>query len=238
MIAMASNPVEILLIVLVFGVAAVVGVIINAVLKARAEWRAERSRLRGLRDLTARLGFESFSPERDDQFTRSWDFLPRLTHVGEDHYAFNILRGAYHDQSLFIFDFNYTTGGSKNRQDHVATMLLLVFKNVFPHLVIGPETFSEKLASATGVGGEIKFESAEFSKRFKVRCADKKFAYDVCNPQMIDYLLTNPRLEIEIQGPCLLLAFEPQLPVERIEFNLQRLIEIRSRLPQYLFTTA
>jgi hypothetical protein len=34
------------------------------------------------------------------------------------------------------------------------------------------------------------------------------------------------------------LAFEPQLPVGKIEFNLQRLIEIRSRLPQYLFTNA
>ena len=71
-----------------------------------------------------------------------------------------------------------------------------------------------------------------------MRSKDKKFAYDVCNPQMIDYLLTNPGLQIEIQGPVILLAFEPQLPVGQIEFNLQRLIEIRSRLPQYLFTNA
>jgi len=60
----------------------------------------------------------------------------------------------------------------------------------------------------------------------------------VCNPQMIEYLLANRGLQIEIQGPVILLAFEPQLPVGQIEFNLQRLIEIRSRLPDYLFTNA
>jgi len=69
-----------------------------------------------------------------------------------------------------------------------------------------------------------------------VRSPDKKFAYDVCNPQMIEYLLMNPGLQVEIQGPALLLVFEPQLPVGQIESNLQRLIEIRSRLPEYLFT--
>jgi hypothetical protein len=71
-----------------------------------------------------------------------------------------------------------------------------------------------------------------------VRSQDKRFAYDVCNPQMMEYLLANRDLEVEIQGPVILLAFESQLPVGQIEFNLQRLIEIRSRLPQYLFTNA
>jgi len=60
----------------------------------------------------------------------------------------------------------------------------------------------------------------------------------VCNPQMIDYLLLNSGLQIEIQGSVISLVFEPQLPVRQIEFNLQRLVEIRSRLPHYLFTNA
>lgn len=215
MIAIASNQVEIWLFILVFAVLVVVGAI-NAVLKGRAETRTELSRQRGLRDLAARLGFESFSPERDDQFTRSWDFLPRLTHVGEDHYAFHILRGTYRDQSLFIFDFIYMTGGSKNPQEHVATMLLLIFKEVFPLLTIGPENLEVKFAEAFGVANDVKFESAEFSRKYCVRSPDKKFAYDVCNSKMMEYLLQNPGLQIE--------------------FNLQRLVEIRSNLPQYLFT--
>ena len=69
-----------------------------------------------------------------------------------------------------------------------------------------------------------------------MRSPDKKFAYDVCNPQMIDYLLKNPGLQMEIQGPALLLTFEPRLPAGKIEFNLQRLAQIRSFLPEYLFS--
>lgn len=71
-----------------------------------------------------------------------------------------------------------------------------------------------------------------------MRSADKKFAYDVCNQKMMEYLLLNPYLQIEIQGPVISLAFEPQLPVAQVELNLQRLIEIRSHLPEYLFTNA
>ena len=197
--------------------------------------RTKHRRVSDLRELATRLSFDSFSPFPDDEFTMGWGFLNRLAQ-GSERYAFNILRGTYHDQTLFIFDFHFQTGSGKNRQEHFATMLLLIFKEAFPHLTIGPESFGAKIASAFGLGDEIKFESAEFSKRFCVRSPDKKFAYDMCNPQMIDYLLLNPRLEIEIQGPALLLGFEPQLPVEQIEFNLQRLVEIRSRLPQYLFT--
>ena len=219
-------------------VGAMILAVIVKVISDQRESSAERSRRRGLRDLTARLGFESFSPDRDDEFTRKWDFLHRLTHVGEDHYAFNLLRGTYHGQSLFIFDFSYMTGGSKSPQEHVGTMFLLIFKDTFPLLTIEPASLSAKLEAAFGLGNEINFESAEFSRKFCVRSLDKKFAYDVCNPQMIDYLLTNPGLQIEIQGPVISLAFEPQLHVGQIEFNLQRLVEIRSRLPQYLFTNA
>ncbi|HZL77977.1 MAG TPA: DUF3137 domain-containing protein, partial [Candidatus Limnocylindrales bacterium] len=82
---------------------------------------------------------------------------------------------------------------------------------------------------------DIKFESAEFSKTFCVRSKDKKFAYDVCNAKMMEYLLANRDLSIEIEYQALALAFDRCLAAEQIESNLQRLIEIRSRLPEYLF---
>jgi len=164
-----------------------------------------------------------------------WDFLSRLAR-GDDRYAFNILRGTYHEQALFVFDHHYQTGSDKNQEDHYGTMLMLIVKEIFPQLTIEPENLGLKIAETFGVACDIKFESAEFSRRYCVRSADRKFAYDVCNPQMIDYLLLNPGLKIEIQGPVISLAFEPQLLAGQIEFNLQRLVEIRSRLPQYLFT--
>ena len=55
---------------------------------------------------------------------------------------------------------------------------------------------------------------------------------------MMEYLLANRDLNLEIEGPALALAFNARLSAPEIEANLQRLLEIRSRLPDYLFTKA
>jgi hypothetical protein len=231
MIASTSTGVVVLeiLIFVVVGVS----VIVTGVNQSRAK----RQRALDLRDLATRLGFEDFNPNRDDAFTRGWSFLSRLSQ-GDDRYAFNVLRGTYHEQKLFVFDYHYQTGSGKNTKRHDLTILMLVFKTVFPQITIQPggENLLTKMAAAFGLEDDIKFESAEFARTYRVQSKDKRFAYDVCNPQMIEYLLANPGLQVEIQGPVILLAFEPQLPVEQVEFNLQRLIEIRTRLPEYLFT--
>ncbi len=69
-----------------------------------------------------------------------------------------------------------------------------------------------------------------------MRSKDRKFAYDVCNAQMMEYLLANRDLSLEIEGPALALAFDTRLSAAQIEMNLNRLLEVRLRLPEYLFT--
>ncbi len=224
-------PVVPILLMLVVGVSLIVANV--------SQSRARRKRVLDLRNLATRLGFENFNPNRDESFSMGWGFLSRLDQ-GTDRYAFNILRGSYHEQSLFVSDYHYQTGSGKNTREHNLTLLMLVCQTVFPKLTLQPggENLLVKMAEAFGLEEDIKFESAEFARTYRVQAQDKRFAYDVCNPQMIEYLLANHGLQIEIQGPVILLAFEPQLPVEQIEFNLQRLIEIRTRLPEYLFTNA
>ncbi|HXE42851.1 MAG TPA: DUF3137 domain-containing protein, partial [Candidatus Baltobacteraceae bacterium] len=197
--------------------------------------RLRRQRSRDMQMLGLRLGFENFNPNRDDIFARGWGFLSRLSQ-GNERYAFNLLRGTYQEQPLFVFDYHFQTGSGKSKKEHYCTIFMLIEKEVFPQVTIRPENLRERIAMALGIGNEIQFESAEFSKTFSVRSNDKKFAYDVCNAQMMEYLLANQDLQIEIQGPVISLAFEPQLPVGRIEFNLQRLAQIRSLLPKYIFT--
>lgn len=212
-------------------------IVIVAILAGLNQGRTRWQRPRDLQALAARLQFDSFDPTPNQDFAAGWGFLSCLDH-GSDRYAFNILQGKYHESPLFVFDHHYQTGEGKNRQDRYLTILMLVCKEAFPKLTIGPEHLLDKIAETVGLENNIKFESAEFSRTFKVRSPDKKFAYDVCNPQMIEFLLANRDLQVEIQGPVILLAFEPQLPVGRIEFNLQRLAQIRSLLPEYLFTNA
>jgi hypothetical protein len=45
-------------------------------------------------------------------------------------------------------------------------------------------------------------------------------------------------LSLEFENEVIALACGTRLAVEQFELNLQRLIEIRARLPEYLFTNA
>ncbi len=219
-----------LLVLVIFG-----GAVIIALLTGAGRLRTREERSYALQELAVELKFDEFNPNCDESFVMGWGFLNSLNR-GENRYAFNILRGEYQEQSLFVFDYHYETGSDKNKVNHNLTMFMLVVKEVFPKMTIGPESFGDKIATAFGVENDIKFESAEFSRAFCVRSEDKKFAYDVCNAQMIDYLLANRDLHVEIQGPVILLAFSQLVPVGQIEFNLQRLVEIRTLMPNYLFT--
>jgi hypothetical protein len=196
---------------------------------------AKNRRQTELAALAFQLGFH-FRPGNDPGFATGWSFLTKLAQ-GSDRYAFNVMEGNYDEQRVFVFDYHYQTGSGKNTEHHYLTFFLLILPGAFPELTIGRENLLMKIAETFGYN-DIKFESAEFSKAFCVRSQDKKFAYDVCNPQMIELLLANRDLEIEIQGPALLLEFKKQLPAGQIKSNLQQLVEIRSRLPEYLFTNA
>lgn len=103
---------------------------------------------------------------------------------------------------------------------------------MFPELLIFREGWFSKLAQWLGYA-DIDFESAEFSRKFIVRSPDKKFAYDVCHAKMMEYLLRNDDLNLEMERDCLTLSF-PILSVEKIEFNLQRIVMIREMFPNYL----
>jgi hypothetical protein len=110
-----------------------------------------------------------------------------------------------------------------------------VLPGSFPELVIDKEGFFSKVAQALGYD-DIDFESHEFSRKFRVRSSDKKFAYDVCNGQMIEYLLSNIDLSIEIEGEVMAISFRSRLSPEYIEPNLNRLVRVRSLMPDYLFS--
>jgi hypothetical protein len=192
-----------------------------------------RKRREAMATLAARLGL-SFEPNKNWDIARRYCFLDKLR-AGSNRYAFNILSGNYQGHDVTIFDYHYRTGSGKNTQHHYISFFILHLLASFPELVIGPEGIFSKMAQALGYD-DIDFESYEFSRKFCVRCRDKKFAYDVCNARMIEYLLSNTDLTIEIEGEVLAISFGSRLAPEQIEPNLNRLITVRSILPEYLFS--
>jgi hypothetical protein len=214
-------------------VAVVVIVIIGAIFNAIAQ----RKRREGLFELAQRLNLD-FRGGQDFDILGRFGFLKQLAQ-GDDRYAVNVLSGNYRQNEILAFDYHYATyhtdKNGTHKDDHWFSFFILTLPAVFPDLTIRRENFLTRVAEAFGYQ-DIKFESAEFSRAFCVRSPDKKFAYDVCNAKMMEYLLANRDLSIEIENEVIALAFSTRLSVEQFEFNLQRLVEIRSRLPEYLFT--
>jgi hypothetical protein len=219
-----------LLIVAVFVITAISSFVYNSI------WTQKRQE--GLIDLSRRLNLD-FSAVENYGIADRFDFLKQLAQ-GDNRYATNVFSGTFQQYQVLAFDYHYETRthdkNGTHTEHHWFSFFILTLPAFFPDLTIRHENFFIKVAEVFGYS-DIKFESAEFSKTFCVRSPDKRFAYDVCNAKMIEYLLANRDLSIEIENNVLALAFTTRLSPEQIETNLQRLAEIRARLPEYLFTT-
>jgi len=216
----------------------IVIIIAVVVVAAVAGAAAARKRRDAMGALAAKLGLH-FNPQKDLSIPTRYKFLDKLR-AGSNRYAFNILSGTYRDHDITAFDYHYETHSTDSKghhqtHHHYFSFFILHLPALFPELAIGREGFFSKVAQAFGYD-DIDFESHEFSRKFCVRSPDKKFAYDVCNARMIEYLLANDDLTVEIENDSLALSFGSRLSPDWIEPNLNRLVEIRSLMPTYLFS--
>jgi hypothetical protein len=190
---------------------------------------SEEMRRRKLAALARKLQLQ-FNPKADFELAKHYLFLHWLKR-GDISYAYNVFRGNYLEYPVAIFDYTFAAG----KCSYYWSAYVLEMKAAFPDLLISTENKTSKIAEALGES-HIVFESAEFSHFFRVHSTDKKFAFDVCHPKMMEFLLANQDLTIEIRGPALAVLFEEWLRPEKVEHNVARLIEIRKLLPNYLFT--
>jgi hypothetical protein len=200
-------------------------------------WRMERRRTEALVCLAARLGM-NFSSERDRDLAARFKALRGL-HEGNDRYAWNVLSGPYGGSPFMVFDFHYETEstdseGRRQTSHHYLHAVLLELPRTFPNLHVSPEGMFSKIAQALGYD-DIDFESAEFSRRYCVRSADKKFAYDFCNARMIDFLLEQAKLSLEVRDDTLAFVYNGRMNPEALVPKLDLACAVRERMPDYLF---
>ncbi|MGB0258527.1 MAG: hypothetical protein ACPGES_07750 [Coraliomargarita sp.] len=188
--------------------------------------------------LAQELGFR-YIQGRDRGLPSKFHFLQHLDD-GSNRYAENILYGDLDGQQAYAFDYHYETysrdsKGRRQTNHHWFSVFTLELPDSFPELIIKPEGLFAKLGQMLGFD-DIDFESLEFSKRYSVKSPDKKFAYDFCNAQMIEFLLVQQDLIIEVDRDVLSLTFRGRLAVEQIRPNIARIQRIRALMPNYLFT--
>jgi len=218
--------------VLIFvAVVAIIGIAIIAHLQAakrREAWR----------QLAQRLGCE-FSPS--DPFNIPKTFSQSFFQQGHGRKASNVLYGAIQGRALKCFDYRYKTGSGDNETTHSLTCLLLTPPIPFQPLSIRPESFLDRVGEFFGLD-DIDFESDEFSRRFFVKCPDKKFAYDILHPRAMEFLMEWGKVSLEARSDSILFCSPQTNRVLNVPEEVQQLIQHGLRflelIPNYLLEQA
>ena len=164
----------------------------------------------------------------DDRFP-DFDCLRR----GHSRYGHNLIRGRWSGREFLGFDYHYVTGSGKNRQTHNFSAVVLVSDVLLRPLFIRPEGFFDKVGEFFGLD-DIDFESAEFSREFYVKSADRRWAYDVIHARTMEFLLSAPKFHIEMDFQHVIAwrssTFEP------VEFSAAAdvISGLLNRLPEYV----
>ena len=171
-------------------------------------------------------------------------FDTRHTHapfcIGRGRRARNLLEGtttiADERFPVTLGDYEYTVQEGKRRETRRFSFALLRLPYpLVPDLAIRKEHLGDKLLGAIGFD-DIDFESEEFSRRFHVKSPDKRFAYAVLDPRMMEFLLDGEPLKILLHhGECLVYVSERKrwTPAEfRHHFNWGR--DFLGRWPEHL----
>ncbi len=161
----------------------------------------EHKRREMWRQIAAQHGFR-YSPHDPFDLPDRYSFA--LFKQGHSRKASNCLDGRYGGLPVILFDYRYRTGSGKSQQTHHVSALLVRMDIHCPCLTIRPESVMDKFAAFLGFD-DIDFEYDRFNRAFHVNGDNKKFAYDVCHSDMMEFLLEQPSMTWELRGSDLLL---------------------------------
>jgi hypothetical protein len=188
----------------------IAGIILVGVV-AYFSWLAEKKRREAMAALAAELGL-SFDPDRDRSHDEEYAHF-EIFRRGHSRAAYNTMSGQLEFQGRqwpakmgdFTYKITTSTGKSTSTQTYRFSYLILHMPwSGVPDLLIRREGMFDKIAGVLGFD-DIDFESAEFSRRFHVSSPDKRFAYDVIDPRMMEFLLRGdpPTVDIENRRCCI-----------------------------------
>jgi hypothetical protein len=174
----------------------------------------------------------TFNPESDRFFNDKYLNFGCLQRGG-DRYAYNIMTGTLTGREFLGCDYHYATGSGNGRQEHFFSLVIIKSPILLEPLFIRPENFFDKFAEFVGFN-DIDFESAEFSKKFYVKSPDKKWAYDIIHPQMMEFLLASPMFSIQFDLLSVIVYRNTRFSPAEFEDAATLVNGIFERIPDYV----
>lgn len=188
----------------------VILILIGGGLASYYAWKKEQQRREELGELARDLGWH-FDARKDRHHDAEYAHF-EIFRRGHSRCAMNTLTGSIdidgrsHTAKMGDFRYKVTSGGGKRRSTRTYRFSYLIVHMPYPHvppLIIRREGFFDRVAGFFGYGS-ISFESAAFNKRFYINGDDKKFAYDVIHPRMMEFLMATapPTIDMEHGRLC------------------------------------
>lgn len=159
----------------------------------------------------------------------------RLLDRGHSQRVLRVLSGTWRGVPVRVFDYRYKTGSGKHESSHTLTALMAELPMACDRVQIRPEGLGDWIASAFGFD-DIDFEYEEFNRRFHVTAGSKRFAYDICHPGMMEFLMGAPEFCWELLDHSLLLYSEHRrsLDAEQVRRSLDLAADFIGLIPDYL----
>jgi hypothetical protein len=222
-------------------IAIVIGVIALLIIGGIHGAKEERERVAALNAMAQKYGL-AFDPSNSSHWTQHQHF--GLFTRGHSKRAFNTFRGTVGegDRALSVLagDFEYKdeTGTGKDRRTVTYRNSYLIVRPVQfvyrQQLSVRREGVFDKVASAFGFE-DLDFESAEFSRRFMVKCDDRKFAYDVIDPRMMEWMLQRePPLPMQTAMSEAIMVYGGKWKPEQLDAAIDWFREFFARWPRHV----
>jgi hypothetical protein len=156
---------------------------------------------------------------------------------GHSRKTSNLLVKQIGDHVLYAFDYEYkiTTSNGKSAQTttykHAIAAARLSLS--LPNISMQPETIMHRVGEKFGLR-ELEFESEEFNKMYFIRSQDDRAAYDILDPQMIEYFLDQPPTWWQMGGYHLLRIDSRQGDVPEVHRAIQEVQGFVERIPPFV----
>ena len=215
----------------------VVGVVVVA-LVAYLSWEAEKARTAELQAYAARRGW-TYTP-RDDSWHETFTGSPFTS--GHGRRSTKVLHGPHDGREAAVFDFVFhTTETSTNAQGHTThrevphrfNVVALSLGAATPGLSVSPEGVFGRLVGRI-FNTDIELESDDFNRAFTVNADDRRFAFDVLHPRMMELLLRHRDTAWRIDRGWLLTVEDGTYELPVVEQRLAYADAILDLLPDFL----
>lgn len=184
----------------------------------------------------AQQGF-SYQPA-NHALANQWAGAPFRT--GDNRRVANVLGGSYQGRQIVAFDYSYQTHtsngkGGRRTTTHKYGVVVMQLPAALPRLEVTAEgLFGGAVAKALGFG-DLRFESEQFNRAFRVEADDQRFGHAVIHPQMMEMLLARGEIGWRIEGNSLV-GWDPgpHTPTEILN-RLQLLQQVVDNVPPFVW---